>query len=73
MEKMVAVRTLLSVVAARNRPVHQMGVQNAFLHGDLTKEAYMRPFQVSSSKSPTPLPVEKVSIWSSPSTVVLIF
>lgn len=37
------VRSFLTVVAARNREVHQMEVHNAFLHGDLDEEVYMKP------------------------------
>lgn len=41
--KMEIVRLFLEVVAGNNWPVHQMDVQNAFLHGDLEEEVYMKP------------------------------
>lgn len=40
--KMTSVRTVLSVVSARNWEVHQMDIHNAFLHGDLQEEVYMK-------------------------------
>jgi len=37
-----SVRTFLAVVVARSWELHQMDVHNAFLHGDLEEEVYMR-------------------------------
>jgi len=41
--KMTIVRTILSIAASQGWPLHQMDVKNAFLHGDLKEDIYMRP------------------------------
>ena len=40
--KMVTVHTLLSLAAANGWALHQMDIHNAFLHGDLDEEIYMK-------------------------------
>jgi len=40
--KLSSVGTFLSVAIARGEELYQMDVNNAFLHGDLDEEVYMR-------------------------------
>jgi len=40
--KMVTVRTLLALAVAKGWALHQMDVYNAFLHGDLAEDIYVK-------------------------------
>lgn len=39
--KMVTVKCVLAIVSVKGWPIHQININNAFLHGDLLEEAYM--------------------------------
>eukprot|EP00268_Persea_americana_P059265 TRINITY_DN7252_c0_g2_i3.p1 TRINITY_DN7252_c0_g2~~TRINITY_DN7252_c0_g2_i3.p1 ORF type:complete len:904 (-),score=94.40 TRINITY_DN7252_c0_g2_i3:300-3011(-) len=51
--KMTTVRTVLAIAASQSWPLYQMDVKNAFLHGDLKEEVYMRLPQGIPSSSKT--------------------
>lgn len=40
---MTTVRTIIAIAASQNWPLHQIDVKNAFLHGDLKEDIYMKP------------------------------
>lgn len=41
-EKLVTVKTLLSMAVKRDWAIHQLDVNNAFLYGDLNEQIYMK-------------------------------
>lgn len=41
--KMTILYCLLALAATQDRSLHQLGVHNAFFHGDLHEEIYMSP------------------------------
>lgn len=57
------VRILLQIAAAKKWEIHQMDVHNAFLHGDLREEVYMRLPQGFQGSDPTKVARLRKSIY----------
>ena len=50
--KMTTVQTILAIAASQSWKLHQMDVKNAFLHGDLQEEIYMKLPSRTTTSSP---------------------
>ena len=61
--KMTTVRVFLDYAAKKNHEVHQMDVHNAFLHGDLHEEVYMKIPQGFASPNETRVCRLRISLY----------
>ena len=41
--KLVTIKLFLAITVAKSQPIHQLDINNAFLHGYLEEEVYMQP------------------------------
>ena len=70
--KMTSVRTFLVVAAAKGWELHQIDVNNAFLHGDLDKEVYMRMPPSFRTPSKQGMSITEIPLWLKAGTSVMV-
>lgn len=65
MAKMTTIRVLLALAAKSNWHLHQLDINNAFLHGNLNEEIHMElPNGITSSVPRAVCKLKKISIWT---------
>lgn len=60
---MATIRTILALAASKQWHIHQLDINNAFLHGDLEEEVYMKmPLGIPNLDNKV-CRLKKISLW----------